>query len=64
MFKFEVNVNGLIVGAVCGKNRLDAYSKARRYFPDCTSVSRYLGGTEMVWVSENFALLNHSHQWA
>lgn len=64
MFKFEVNVNGLIVGAVCGKNRLDAYHKARKYFPDCTSVSQYLSHPDMVWVSDNFALLNYSHQWA
>lgn len=64
MLKLEVNVNGLIVGAVCGKNRLDAYGKARKYFPDCTSVSQYLSRPDMVWVSDNFALFNYSHQWA
>jgi hypothetical protein len=62
MVKFEVYVRGLIVGAVCGKNRLDANIKAMKYFPDCTSVSIYLSNPDMVWVSENFALFNRSYQ--
>lgn len=64
MVKFEVFVGGLIVGAVCGKNRIHANSQVLKYFPDCTSVSKYIGHDDLVWVSENFALFNYSHQWA
>lgn len=61
--RLEVFVNGFIVGAVAGKNRLDAYAKARKYFPDVTSVgnnhSGFVNHPFFVWVSPNFALANY-----
>lgn len=36
--KLEVFENGRTVGWVCGKDVLEAYSFARKYFPNCTNV--------------------------
>lgn len=60
--KFAVYVGGLLVGAVKGKNRLDVNRLALKFFPDCDSISSagFYQHPDMVWVSENFALMNRA----
>lgn len=56
--KLEVRFHGVTVGAVYGRNRLDAMDQARKYFPDATSVDKYSGMDDLVWINDRFALRN------
>lgn len=56
---YEVYFCGLLVGAVRGKDRLDARDMARKYFPDATSLGFFYGHPDLVWINESFALFNY-----
>lgn len=66
--RLEVFVNGFIVGAVAGKDKLQAHSNARKYFPDATSIgncySGFVNHPFLVWVSPRFALANYDREEA
>jgi hypothetical protein len=56
---FDVLLQGIVIGRVQAKNFMEACKLANRYFKDCDGLSNnYNAEIEMVWVGQNFALVN------
>lgn len=55
----EVFVDGVVVGAVTGVDRIDARANAVKYFPDVTAAGEQFARAEnFVWINERFGLKN------
>lgn len=55
----QVFVDGIVVGAVTGVDRIDARANAVKYFPDVTAAGeRFARARDFVWINERFGLKN------